>query len=121
MSEKREWSSWVTVVMVLLSFLGGIAMNAWTLAGSLATKPMIDQVYKDSKGYTDDRADQLKRYTDALAENVKQEAYSHSDKNRAEMQQMIIMQSGDIKAQGVKMDMVLDAVRELRTSSRRGK
>lgn len=122
MRKKTDWTTRsVLIGMPVLSFFGGVVTSSWQIAGSIATKPMLEQVDIGGKKYTDDRTDALKKYTDALAENVKQEAYSHSDKNRAEMQQLIIMQSGDIKAQGVKMDMVLDAVHELRTSSRHGK
>lgn len=111
----------LTVVGMLLAGFFGMAINAWTIFNNIATKPMLEQVDVNGRKYTDSSIDALKKNTDALVENVKQDAYSHSDKNRAEMQQMILMQSGDIKAQGVKMDMVLDAVRELRTSNKRGK
>lgn len=123
MHKKKDWTARAVLVgMPILSFFGGMATNAWQIAGSIATKPMLEQVDLNGRKYTDDRTDQLKKYTDALAENVKQEAYSHSDKNRADMQQMILLQGADIKAQSVKMDMVLDTVRELRNvATRRGR
>lgn len=122
MARRQDRTLWIIKIGIpIMTFFSGMAWNAWQIAGSIATKPMLEQVDTNGRKYTDDRTDQLKKYTDALAENVRQDAYSHIDKSRADLQQMILMQGSDLKAQGVKMDMVLDTVRELRTVNRRGK
>lgn len=112
------------ILGMLLGFCGFLITKSFDTgqyASNLANKADMKAAYEDGKKYTDSSIDALKKYTDTLAESIRQDAYNHSDKNKSEMQQMILMQGSDLKAQGVKMDMVLDTVRELRTATRRGK
>lgn len=102
-------------------FLITKSFDSGQYAGNLANKSDVKAAFEDGKKYTDNSIDAIKKYTDTLAESIKQDAYNHSDRNKSEMQQMILMQGADLKAQSVKMDMVLDTVRELRSATRRGK
>lgn len=85
-----------------MAFICGMALNAFTIAEKIATKPYVDEKTMEGRKYTDDKAAQT------LAS-----AFEHSDMNRQQMLLQIQVFSSDMKVQGVKIDNLSDAIREL--------
>lgn len=81
------------VVLPLLTFAGGLAVNTFILAEKVATKP-----------YVDERAADLKKYSDERAATTLKEAFEHSDMNRQLMALEIEKSSSVVKALDVKID-----------------
>lgn len=85
------------------AFIGGMAVNAFTIAEQIATKPYVDVRFKESKLYTDER-------TSATL----QSAIEHSDMNRQLMVTSMAGYASDMKNQGSRIDMIFDEIKELR-------
>lgn len=87
--------------LTLVAFLGGMAFNAFTLASNLATKPYVDDGLTIQRKYTDEKAAQiLKGATD------------YADMKQATLMLELSKLGAEQKAQGVKLDMVLETVRD---------
>jgi hypothetical protein len=95
--ERRSTIFWNTAAIVLpvLAFIGGMALNAFTIAEKIATKPYVDERFIDSRKYTDDRS-----------MSTLKEAFEHSDTNRAAMMLEMEKYNGNVKAVEVKVDAV---------------
>lgn len=106
--EKTNYWTLIAVVCVpILSFVGGMALNAFTIAEKIATKP-----------YVDDRLVEQKKYIDEKSAQTLKEAFEHSDKNRADMLLRIEELGGQLKTDnailGTKVDSLTKSVQEMR-------
>lgn len=46
-----------TVIFMGLAFVGGMALNAYSIAEKIATKPYVDDKLLEAKKYTDEKID----------------------------------------------------------------
>lgn len=65
----------VAVILPILSWVGGSVSSGWSIANSLADKPYVEDRFKESLRYTDNKAAQILK-----------EAFEHSDSNRQQTQ-----------------------------------
>jgi hypothetical protein len=75
----------VTIGLPILTFLGGAMFNAWGIADKLATKPYVDERFVESKKYTDEKIEIVKRDIENLrkeGEQIRKDAFEHSDTNK---------------------------------------
>jgi hypothetical protein len=86
-----------------LAFAAGCLITAYNYVSNVATKPYVDEGVKTAI-----------HYTDAKAEQVKREAFDHSDRNHDDMllrvEQMKTDLKSDLKEQSGKLDMLLDRI-----------
>lgn len=99
-----------TVVLPVVTFFGGMFLNAFSIAQNIATKP-----------YVDDKALEGKRYTDEKSAQTLKDAFEHSDANRQNMMIEIGKFGAVQQAQGVKIDMVLENIRSMQEFERKRK
>jgi hypothetical protein len=101
------WHYALAIAIALATFLGGMALNAFTIAEKIATKPYVEDRLLDAKKYTDDKGAQILK-----------DAFEHSDKNRADMLYKMETISGELKTNNAilstKLDSLTKAVQDIR-------
>lgn len=91
------------IVFSVLSFFGGMAINAYTIASNVATKPYVDEGLSSVRKYADERSNL------AL-----EKAMAHSDSNRQQMTNQVLSLQGDVKAQSSQLTIIVDSIKEIR-------
>lgn len=105
------------IVVPLLTFLGGMAFNAYTIAEQIASKPYVDKGLEIEHKYTDEKAATVLRYTDEKTAQALKDSFNHSDLKTQEVLVLMEHAVSDIKSQGVKTDLVLQSVQQLQADS----
>lgn len=73
------------LVVPVLTFAGGMVINAWTIADKIATKPYVDERFETSIKHTDTVVESAIKHSDERTNEFLEKAISHSDKNRQDM------------------------------------
>lgn len=104
----------VTLGMGLLALIGGGMVQFYTIATNVATRPYVDESFKNARLYTDEKS----------AQTLK-EAYAHADSNMNENRLRMEQYHAEMKqigaAQGAKIESIFDLVKRINedTSHRR--
>lgn len=85
----------ITIVIPVLAFLAGAAVNAFTIAEKIATKP-----------YVDDKAMEMRHYTDEKAISTLKEAFEHADMGKQQMMLELERSNSTIRSMDVKIDLL---------------
>lgn len=94
-------------IIPLVAFFGGMLIDAVKYSRDVATVPYVDQRHEESKKYTDDKA-----------RETLERAISHSDMNHQDMMLRLEALSSDVKSYGVKLDTVLDSLKDIKVGSK---
>lgn len=92
---------YIHIGIAVAGFTGGMALKSFQIADMVATKPYVEDRYKTLKTYVDD----------VTTRNL-QQAFDHSDMNRQNTLVKLEQYQADMKGTTVKIDMLLDMVRE---------
>lgn len=109
MAKKKPWittANWVGVAIVpILTLIGMIFGNVFSLSKNIATVPYVDERYQSSL-----------KYTDKVAEETLRAAIEHSDLNRQLMLTEIKSLSADVRSASGKQEIILQTVNALQQS-----
>jgi hypothetical protein len=110
MMPKKKENYWTLIAVIgvpIVTFIAGMALNAFTIAEKLATKPYVDDRFLESKKYTDEKTVQALK-----------DAIEHSDTNRREILLRMEAMSSDLKTNnavlGTKVDNNSKSLQDLR-------
>lgn len=108
-----DWPSLATnIVYGVLAFAGASLLRGFWLAGDLASKPWVNDQLVQQKIYVDERDKQIAK-----------ESFEHSDANRQAMMLRMEQFNTETKAAQtavqVKVELILDAIRDIRDQSQR--
>jgi hypothetical protein len=98
----------VVCVIGVCSFVGGMAINAFSIADRIATKPYVEEKVLDLRKYTDERT----------AQTLK-DAYEHADMNRQVAALDMEKYGSTVKSLEVKIDNMREMIDRLYSTMKR--
>lgn len=123
------WLVILGAVAPVATWVGGMAMNAWTIAGNIATKTELSDLRReliDGFKKTDETIartlEAAKVYSDEKAKGARDEAINHADQNRLANLAEIKALAAELKGIQNTQNMTLEVVRSIQADQlRRGK
>lgn len=92
---RRTVDNILMIGLPALGFVGGMAVNAFTIAEKLATKPYVDDKIVEARHYTDDKV-----------ANALKDAISHTDFNKEQLLLELERYNSTVKSIEVKIDLL---------------
>src|SRR3954469_9150113 len=93
----------INIAIPVLSFLGGMTVNAYSMLKGIATRKYVDRQILDTHKLIDEKTN-----------NCLKDCIQHSDNNRVAMFNALNNALIEVKTLGAKQDMILELIRQLK-------